>query len=129
MAREILRFLGEKIGGGDHAGVGKKKGEVDDGGVGKKKGQGDDGGVEKKKGEGDDADVGKTMGEGDDASVVLNGKDRQIFRLVEEKQRLMKDAWLTAAGHKRPGMNTGLPLEAAKVKEAEIGKKIKELNK
>jgi inosine-uridine nucleoside N-ribohydrolase/lysophospholipase L1-like esterase len=44
----------------------------------------------------------------------------EIFRLVGEKQRLMKDAWLTAAGHKRPGMNKGLPLAEAKVKEGEL---------
>jgi lysophospholipase L1-like esterase len=36
-----------------------------------------------------------------------------ILKLVQQKQRLLKDAWLTAAGHKRPGMKRGLPLEEA----------------
>ncbi len=36
-----------------------------------------------------------------------------ILKLVQQKQRLLKDAWLTATGHKRPGMKRGLPLEEA----------------
>jgi hypothetical protein len=36
----------------------------------------------------------------------------------------MKDAWLTAAGHKRPGMNIGMPLEQARGKESEIAREI-----
>jgi len=47
-----------------------------------------------------------------------------IFRLVGEKQQIMKDAWLTTAGHKRPGMNTGMPLEEARKKEAELDSEI-----
>ncbi|MBN9382637.1 MAG: SGNH/GDSL hydrolase family protein [Chitinophagaceae bacterium] len=73
--------------------------------------------------------LGEKPGEGDAMEVILGGKNRRIFGLVEEKQGLMKDAWLTAAGHKRPGMNEGLPLEEAKAREAEIGKRIRELNK
>ncbi|HVW60119.1 MAG TPA: SGNH/GDSL hydrolase family protein [Puia sp.] len=73
--------------------------------------------------------LGEKLSEGDGMDVVLGGKDRKILALVEEKQDLMKDAWLTAAGHKRPGMKKGLPLEEAKVKEAEIEKRIGELNK
>jgi len=73
--------------------------------------------------------LGEKIGEGDPMEVISGGKDRAIFGLVTEKQGLMKDAWLTAGGHKRPGMNTGLPLEEAKVKEAEIERRIRELNK
>jgi inosine-uridine nucleoside N-ribohydrolase/lysophospholipase L1-like esterase len=47
-----------------------------------------------------------------------------IFRLIGEKQSMMKDAWLTAAGHKRPGMNAGLPLDEAKKQEAGINQQI-----
>jgi hypothetical protein len=36
-----------------------------------------------------------------------------ILKLVQRKQRLLKDAWLTSTGHKRPGMERGLPLEEA----------------
>jgi hypothetical protein len=39
---------------------------------------------------------------------------------------LLKDAWLTAVGHKRPGMAAGLPLQEAErqadATEAEIRK-------
>lgn len=38
----------------------------------------------------------------------------QIYELVSQRQLMMKDAWLTAAGHQRPGMNTGLPLPQAR---------------
>jgi lysophospholipase L1-like esterase len=37
----------------------------------------------------------------------------EVLELVRKKQRLLKDAWLTATGHKRPGMKAGLPLEEA----------------
>lgn len=36
-----------------------------------------------------------------------------ILELVQRKQQLLKDAWLTSTGHKRPGMKRGLPLEEA----------------
>jgi hypothetical protein len=41
----------------------------------------------------------------------------------------MKDAWLTAAGHKRPGMAQGIPLGEAKQKYKQIDKKITALLK
>ena len=37
----------------------------------------------------------------------------EILGLVQRKQRLLKDAWLTATGHDRPGMKAGLPLDEA----------------
>ncbi|HTL10040.1 MAG TPA: SGNH/GDSL hydrolase family protein [Chitinophagaceae bacterium] len=36
-----------------------------------------------------------------------------IASLVAAKQSMMKDAWLSATGHTRPEMNTGLPLQEA----------------
>jgi lysophospholipase L1-like esterase len=53
----------------------------------------------------------------------------RIFQLVSERQSIMKDAWLTAAGHKRPDMNKGLPIEQARIKYAEIEKQIIDLNR
>ena len=41
----------------------------------------------------------------------------------------MKDAWLTACGHKRPDMKIGLPLEEAKQKTEEVSAKIDEIRK
>ncbi len=37
-----------------------------------------------------------------------------VLKLVQQKQRLLKDAWLTGTGHKRPGMNHGLALDEAR---------------
>ena len=50
-----------------------------------------------------------------------------VAQLVQEKQRMMKDAWLTDTGHKRPGMNKGLPLAEAQAKAAELDKQIYQL--
>lgn len=58
-------------------------------------------------------------------ATVKNGE--AVLKLVQQKQRMMKDSWLTAIGHKRPGMNKGLPLDEAKKKAAEIDQKLHEL--
>ena len=56
-------------------------------------------------------------------------KGEVILKLVAERQSIMKDAWLTAAGHKRPMMNVGIPLDEAKEKYDEIEKEIRGLMK
>lgn len=61
-------------------------------------------------------------------AVIKHPKKEELFKLFALKQSNMKDAWLTAAGHKRP-MKAGLPLEEAKEKAAEIDRQIKELLK
>jgi hypothetical protein len=38
---------------------------------------------------------------------------RELLDLVARRQALLKDAWLTATGHRRPGMAQGLPLDRA----------------
>lgn len=43
-----------------------------------------------------------------------------VIQTVREKQQLMRDAWLTAIGHSRPGIKEGLPLEAAYEKAANL---------
>jgi len=48
----------------------------------------------------------------------------EILKLVTERQNFMKDAWLAATGHTRPGMKTGMPLNEAISKATEIGNKI-----
>lgn len=60
---------------------------------------------------------------------LLSGysQGQPVFGLVKEKQRLMKDAWLTQAGHLRPGMKKGLPLPEARSKEELLNAKIREL--
>lgn len=59
-------------------------------------------------------------------SLIKHPKKKALFKLIEEKQSIMKDAWLTAAGHQRP-MKAGLPLSEAKEKAAQIDKRINEV--
>ncbi|HKK63375.1 MAG TPA: SGNH/GDSL hydrolase family protein, partial [Bacteroidales bacterium] len=58
-------------------------------------------------------------------STLQNGK--QILSLVQSRQKLSKDAWLTHTGHKRPNMKKGLPLDEAQEKMIEIEQQIKML--
>jgi lysophospholipase L1-like esterase/pimeloyl-ACP methyl ester carboxylesterase len=43
-----------------------------------------------------------------------------IYALIKQKQTLLRDAWLTQTGHKRPGVKPGLPLAEAQAKAAEL---------
>ena len=45
--------------------------------------------------------------------LATHRRGEEIFKIVQRRQELMKDAWLTATGHKRPGMDKGLPLAEA----------------
>lgn len=51
----------------------------------------------------------------------------EILTLVQQRQRLLKDAWLTGTGHVRPGMNRGRPLADAERDAAEVGRQIRAL--
>ncbi len=62
-------------------------------------------------------------------AIVFHPKSKEVHKLISQRQQLMKDAWLTSTGHKRPEMAVGLPLEEAKKKAAEIEKEIRELLK
>jgi len=53
----------------------------------------------------------------------------RILKLVQQKQRVLKDAWLNDTGHLRPGMNTGLPLAEAQAKAAALETQIRSLAK
>ncbi|HEX3800179.1 MAG TPA: SGNH/GDSL hydrolase family protein [Verrucomicrobiae bacterium] len=53
----------------------------------------------------------------------------EVLKLIEQRQAMMKDAWLTSTHHKRPGMNIGLPLAEAQVKYAKTEKEIRDLVK
>lgn len=59
-------------------------------------------------------------------SATDHPKETEIFKLIVRKQSMMKDAWLTASGHKRP-MKAGLPLTEAREKAAEIDRQIEVL--
>lgn len=53
----------------------------------------------------------------------------EILKLTEQRNHLLRDAWLSTTGHKRPGIAAGLPLEEAERKSAEVAVRIKELLK
>jgi lysophospholipase L1-like esterase len=61
----------------------------------------------------------------DALATVKNGE--QILKLIDQRQKMMKDAWLTSTGHLRPGMNAGLPMRTAKAKSKKIKKDINSL--
>lgn len=61
------------------------------------------------------------------SAVAFHPNGDKILNLVKERSALMKDAWLTATGHKRPGMKVGLPMPEAVKKADEIEGQIKQL--
>jgi hypothetical protein len=73
-------------------------------------------------------------------SIPANAKDMKsavagykngeaILKLIEQRQEIMKDAWLTYTGHKRPWMKVGIPMAEAKQNYNEIDKQIHALLK
>jgi lysophospholipase L1-like esterase len=60
-------------------------------------------------------------------SLSNNKNGAKILKLVTERQNMLRDAWLTSTGHKRPGMPVGLPLDEALKKSEEIGQAINTL--
>ena len=51
----------------------------------------------------------------------------QALKLITDRQNVMRDAWLTATGHQRPGMAVGLPLNEARTKAAELDAQLRAL--
>jgi len=60
-------------------------------------------------------------------AVSLFSHGERILELVVDRQQIMKDAWLTSIGHKRPGMPNSLPLDRAKSEADNIEKQIRTL--
>lgn len=52
-----------------------------------------------------------------------------ILALVKQKQAILRDAWLTATGHQRPGVKPGLLLPEAQAKAAELDAEARRLAK
>jgi lysophospholipase L1-like esterase len=63
------------------------------------------------------------------ADALVNSCPRgvEVLQLVQQRQRLLKDAWLTHVGHSRPGMNKGKPLPEAERDTEELESKIRAL--
>jgi hypothetical protein len=55
--------------------------------------------------------------------------DKKLLDVVGRRQTLMRDAWLSHIGHKRPGMKAGLPLKEAQAQAAQLEQKIRELTR
>jgi lysophospholipase L1-like esterase/pimeloyl-ACP methyl ester carboxylesterase len=62
-----------------------------------------------------------------DALVKSHPRGAEILKLVQQRQRVLKDAWLTHVGHVRPGMGMGKPLADAEREAAEVAAKLNEL--
>jgi len=71
----------------------------------------------------------KEVAQAPDLLSTLKPEKKPLLELVTKRQAIMKDAWLTACGHKRPDMKIGLPLEEAKQKTEEVSAKIDEIRK
>jgi hypothetical protein len=52
----------------------------------------------------------------------------ELLAKVAERQRVLKDAWLTEVGHQRPGMAKGLPLAEAQARAAIVDTQIRTLH-
>ena len=74
-----------------------------------------------------DAPAELTSADTPDALTSWKPRAKDMLQLVQERQRLLKDSWLTAIGHQRPGMNKGKPLPEAETLAAEISAKIRSL--
>ncbi len=57
----------------------------------------------------------------------MHPRGAEVFQLVKQRQHLLKDAWLTEVGHKRPGMAKGKPLPDAERQAEELLQKIRRL--
>ncbi len=53
----------------------------------------------------------------------------QLFQFIHQRQRIRRDAWLTSAGHKRPGLSKGLPLSEALVKAGGLDLQVSQLTR
>lgn len=70
-------------------------------------------------------EVSRSSGIAESLSGMPNGD--QILKLVAERQSMMRDAWLTATQHQRPGLPDGLPLPEAQAKSVALEREIRAL--
>ncbi len=50
--------------------------------------------------------------------------DEKLLKVVEQRELLLRNAWLSHVGHKRPGVKAGLALDEANAKAAELDRQI-----
>lgn len=70
--------------------------------------------------------LGQNVANAPDLQAALPASPRHsaLLDLVKKRQGQMKDAWLTATGHKRPGMAPGLPMTEARRLYEDLDKQI-----
>ncbi len=54
--------------------------------------------------------------------------DARLVKLIRSRQRLLRNAWLSEVGHKRPGIKKGKPIEEAQQEASKLAAEISELN-
>lgn len=54
------------------------------------------------------------------------GISMEALKLVQQRMRVRRDAYLSAAGHKRPGIRKGLPLKEAEAQATALTKRLRE---
>ncbi len=64
---------------------------------------------------------------GAEKSLAANKNGAAILKLVTDRQNMLRDAWLSATKHKRPGLPVGLPLDSAMRKSGQMGARIDSL--
>jgi lysophospholipase L1-like esterase len=57
-------------------------------------------------------------------NLITTQRAASLFKLVQQREHVLRDAWLSDVGHKRPGMGKALPLEQAKAKAADLTREI-----
>jgi len=62
-----------------------------------------------------------------DAELSTLRRGAEVLKLVQERRRILDPAWVSAVGHKRPGIAPGLPLEEAQRKAEALEIRIREL--
>jgi lysophospholipase L1-like esterase len=65
--------------------------------------------------------------ESPEALLKAAGKPVEVFRLIQQRGTVLRDAYVGAAGHKRPGIAKGLPVEEAETKAAAMLAEIQKL--
>jgi lysophospholipase L1-like esterase len=60
------------------------------------------------------------------ANAMLRGHPNgvAIYNVVQQRHRILRDAWLTSTGHTRPGISKGLPLGEAQAKARDMQRQI-----
>ena len=72
-----------------------------------------------------DADVAESKSPDD--MLAATKVPQYVLALIEQRVGILRDAYVSAAGHKRPGIAAGLPVSEAEKKAQELSAKIEKL--